>query len=490
MTKTEYTRGFQCPKMLWLDKNMPEAAVKVEDPSRKRIWDATEKAARQYFGSCVEVSRYMTEEEMLRQTREFLEAGESKIANATFCYDGAFCTVDMFIIREDKIYIIDIHPSTKTKVRYYDTMAYEYYVLSNATGKEIEKLFYMHINGKYIREKELDLDKLFLLEDCTKEVIQRQKETKNKIKLLKNIKKQKKEVKKEIGEQCYLPVQCHYRQYCHQNIIEPSVFSIHGLHARERYELYYAGIISFSDVLREGVELLEGQKLQVETEVYNKEPTIKKDEIKKFLDTISYPLYFLDFETFQQAVPEYEGVRPYQPIPFQYSLHVLKKEGAKLEHYEFLAREGKDPRRAVAEHLCRHIPRNICILAYNMGFEKSVLKNLAQLYPDLREHLTNIQKNMRDLMLPFKDYSYYCKEMEGSHSMKAVLPALYPKQREYDYHTLDGVHNGEEAMNIFCELPKYSEKEKIKIREELLAYCNLDTLGMVKILEKLRECVE
>lgn len=490
LTKTEYVRGFQCPKMIWLDENKSELAAKTDDSSRKRIWEETQKVAMQYFGSYAEVSKDATEGERLEQTRKFLEEGKSKIANAAFCYDMAFCTVDMLLVQEDKISIVHINSSTKTKLKYYDTMAYEYYIVSNALEKKVEKLTYMHINGKYVREGELDLDKLFLLEDCTKEVRERQKQTKKMIKLLKKQKEQKEEVQKEVGVQCYLPNHCNYWQYCYRDILEPSIFSIHGLHAKERYELYYSGIVSFLDVLREDVELLEGPKMQVETEIYKKEPTVKKDEIREFLDTISYPLYFLDFETFQQVVPKYQGVKPYLPIPFQYSLHALQKEGASLEHYEFLAKEGEDPRRAVAEHLCKHIPKNVCILAYNMGFEKSILKNLALLYPDLREHLTNLQQNMRDLMTPFRNHSYYCREMEGSHSIKSVLPALYPDKREYDYHALAGVHNGEEAMNTFSDLTEHNEEDRKKMREELLAYCNLDTLGMVKILEKLREAVE
>lgn len=490
ITKAEYIRGFQCPKMLWMDENMPELGEKTDDFSQDRIWETIRDAAGQYFGSYVEVSKEQTEEEMVRQTKQFLEAGKSKIANATFCYDEAVCTVDMLLVRGEAVSIVHMSASTKTKERYYDTMAYEYYIVSHSLEKRVEEVIHMHINGKYTRKGKLDLDKLFLRENCIEEAKIRQKQTRKTISDLKRLWNQKKEVKKQVGVQCCLPYQCNYMKYCHRDISNPSIFSIHGLHAKERYELYYKGIISFSDILSKDVKLLDGPKIQVETEVYKREPVIKKGEIKKFLDTISYPLYFLDFETFHQAVPEYDGVRPYLPIPFQYSVHALQKEGALLEHYEFLAREGEDPRRAVAEHLCMHIPRNVCILAYNMGFEKSVLKNLALLYPDLREHLTNLQQNMRDLMVPFLNHSYYCREMEGSHSIKSVLPALYPGQREYDYHALSGVHNGEEAMKTFCELTKHSEKEQKKIREELLAYCNLDTLGMVKILEKLREVVK
>lgn len=490
MTKAEYMRGVQCPKMLWMDEKMPEIAKKTEDFSQSKMWETTREAARQYFGSCAEVSKEQTEEEMIRQTRQFLEAGEKKIVNATLCYEGALCTVDMISIGENAVSIVHMSTSTRTKERYYDMMAYEYYIVSHSLGRKVEKVIHMHINSKYIRKGNLDLDKLFLRENCIEEAKARQKQTKEIILSLKNIRNTKGKVEKTVGVQCYLPYPCDYMQYCHKDVSEPSVFSIHGLHAKDRYELYYKGIVSFRDLLKKGTRLSEGQRMQVETEVYKREPIIKKEEIKKFLDTISYPLYFLDFETFQQAVPEYDGVRPYLPIPFQYSLHALQSEDAPLEHYEFLAKEGEDPRRAVAEHLCMHIPRNVCILAYNMGFEKSVLKNLALLYPDLREHLTNLQQNMRDLMIPFRNHSYYCREMEGSHSIKSVLPALYPGQKEYDYHALSGVHNGEEAMNIFCELIEYSEEERKKIRKELLAYCNLDTLGMVKILEKLREAVK
>lgn len=490
MTKAEYMRGAQCTKMFWMDENMPELAKKSDDVSQSRMWEAARKAASQYFGSYAEVSKEQSQEEMIRQTNQFLAKGEHKIANATFCYGEAACSVDMIFVEEEGISIVHMSTSTKTKDRYYDIMAYEYYIVSHSLKKEIKEVIHMHMNKKYIRNGTLDLDQLFLRENCIEEVKQRQRQTRKILSSLKRVRNQKREGKKAVGVQCHLPYPCDYMHYCHQNVPEPSIFSIHGFDAKDRYELYYQGIISFDDLLKEEEKLSKGQRLQVETEVYKRGPQIKKEEIKKFLDTLCYPLYFLDFETFQQVVPEYDGIRPYLPIPFQYSVHALQSEDAPLEHEEFLAEEGKDPRRAVAEHLCMHIPRNVCILAYNMGFEKSILKNLASLYPDLREHLTNLQQNMRDLIVPFRNHSYYCKEMEGSHSIKSVLPALYPNQKEYDYHTLAGVHNGEEAMNTFCDLPNHSEAKRREIRKELLAYCNLDTLGMVKILEKLRQAVK
>ncbi len=553
ITEREYMRGFQCPKMLWLDKNMPEieketgvlyreGKEEADDFAQKRIYETVKNMAIEYFSPCVQVKDKMSQkeklqeekiqeqntqeekiqeqnareekvqeqnvqeeksqEEKIKKTKQYLEAGEKKIADAAFAFENLFCEIDMLLVEQDSISIVYINSSTKTKMKYYDSMAYQYYILGKIFPQKTKKFIHMHINGKYIRQGKLDLEQLFLMEDCTEEVISRQKETGRQIHFMKKMVKDlakntselreevEKEIKREVGVYCYLPNQCQYIKYCHRDVLEPSVFSIHGLSTSERYELYHAGIVSFFDVVQKKVELLEGPKIQVETEVFDKEPTVNKNEIKAFLNTITYPLYFLDFESFQQVVPQYEGVRPYLPIPFQYSLHVQQEEGGSVTHYEFLAKEGTDPRREVAKHLCMHIPKDVCILAYNMGFEKSVIKNLASLYPDLREHLLNLQENVRDLMTPFRNYSYYCKEMEGSHSIKSVLPALYPKQREYDYEALAGIHNGQEAMNTFSTLTEQSKEEREKIRQQLLDYCALDTFGMVKILEKLRDAVK
>ncbi len=233
----------------------------------------------------------------------------------------------------------------------------------------------------------------------------------------------------------------------------------------------------------------EKQMRQIEMESYKREPYINRAKIKEFLSELSYPLYFLDFETFQQAIPEYDGVSPYMQIPFQYSLHILNEEDGELKHKEFLGTGGEDPRLDLVKQLCIDIPENVCTLAFNMGFEKGVLTKLAENYPDYSEHLLNIKENIKDLMIPFKDYDYYNREQMGSYSIKKVLPALCKDDPELDYKSLDGIHNGSEAMNAFAELKWKSEEETEKIRRSLLAYCKLDTLAMVKILDKLRDLI-
>ena len=174
-------------------------------------------------------------------------------------------------------------------------------------------------------------------------------------------------------------------------------------------------------------------------------------------------------------------------IPFQYSLHYIKDNT--LYHKEFLSEDSIDPRRKLAESLVKDIPMNVTTLAYNMMFEKMVIKNLAYLYPDLKKHLMNIYDNMKDLMIPFRDRDYYVKEMQGSFSIKYVLPALFPDDPSLNYHNLEIIHNGTEAMNSFANLSNLSTEEKTIIRKNLLKYCELDTYAMVKIWEKLQRIV-
>ena len=212
---------------------------------------------------------------------------------------------------------------------------------------------------------------------------------------------------------------------------------------------------------------------------------IDREGIRKFLKTLDYPIYFLDFETMQLAIPQFPGTKPYQQIPFQYSLHYIEEQGGQLKHKEFLAESGEDPRRAIAESLCRDIPMDTCVTAYNKGFECGRLRELAELYPDLAPHLLNIRDNIRDLLTPFQSGFYYNRAMGGSFSIKSVLPAIFPDDPSLDYHNLEGVHNGGEAMALFPRIQDLPPEEQAAARKSLLEYCKLDTYAMVKVWEEL-----
>ena len=141
----------------------------------------------------------------------------------------------------------------------------------------------------------------------------------------------------------------------------------------------------------------------------------------------------------------------------------------------------------MAEQLCLDIPRDVCVLAYNMSFEKGRIKALAELYPDLADHLMNIHDHIQDLMVPFQKKQYYTRAMQGSYSIKYVLPALFPEDPSLDYHSLEGVHNGTEASDTFARMGDMEPEALDEARHNLLKYCGLDTYAMVKVWQKLKE---
>ena len=246
----------------------------------------------------------------------------------------------------------------------------------------------------------MDLQQLFTLEEFTDVVKEKFDEVEEIIQSIRAYVDTETEPERDIGLYCGDPYPCAFYKYCSKHVPEPSVFSVRRLKAKKKYEYYHQGIITFEDIVKQQPKLSAVQWRQVETAYYNKEDEVDVDAIKSFLDTLSYPLYHLDFETFKQAIPEFDGLSPYAQIPFQYSLHIEQADGT-LEHREFLAKEGTDPRRAIAESLCKDFPTDVCVLAYNMSFERGVLESLAGLFPDLANHLLAIRENIHDLMSPF-----------------------------------------------------------------------------------------
>ena len=238
-----------------------------------------------------------------------------------------------------------------------------------------------------------------------------------------------------IGSRCDTPYECGYKNWCFRNLPKNNIYDIGwSMRGSKKDDAYNSGAITFEDILIGGVKLSEKQYRQVKAEVEKSPPQIDKNAIAIFLSEIRYPLYHLDFETYQQAVPLWDYVSPYMQIPFQYSIHIQKEPCGDALHKEFLGKEGVDPRRKLAEQLCTDIPMGACVMAYNMSFEKGRIKELAQLFPDLSKHLLSINDNLIDLATPFQSGAYYCRAMGGSYSIKAVLPALCPDEARYCAH--------------------------------------------------------
>jgi hypothetical protein len=230
--------------------------------------------------------------------------------------------------------------------------------------------------------------------------------------------------------------------------------------------------------------LPDHQKIQVEGTLENKN-VINRDRIKEFLDMLWYPMCFFDFETiYMVAVPMFDGTQPYQPVPFQFSLHFLENTDAELKHFEYLALANSDPRRELVERLLKKIPRDACVLAYNMQYEAGILNYLKEWFPEYAEQINIVISNLRDLMIPFKNKDIYFGEMKGSYSLKAVLPALVPGLK---YDGME-ISDGQMASSAWMKTWKMDNPEEIdQTRKALIEYCRLDTLAMVRILEKMRK---
>ena len=212
---------------------------------------------------------------------------------------------------------------------------------------------------------------------------------------------------------------------------------------------------------------------------------MNRNQLREFLDTLRYPLYFLDFETFSESVPPYDGLRPFQQVPFQYSLHWQKRAGGKLYHTEYLAKPGIDPRKEIVERLLEDIPDGACVLAYWKSFEAGRIKELAEQFPRKKKRLLSIIDNMVDLIDPFKARDLYSWKQKGSHSIKAVLPA-FVKGMTYEGMEIGDGGAAMEAYHRMCDCAD-KPKKMTKVRKDLLEYCKQDTLAMVRLLNVIKE---
>lgn len=485
LSKSKYCKGIQCPKILWLDKYKPEEAENVLPENVLSTGNMVGELARQYFGDYSLVEFSYDKEAMVSKTKEFISQGAENIAEASFMTDGLYCAVDILHKNGDGWDIVEVKSSTKVSNIYVEDMAFQYYVLRSC-GVNVKNVYNMHINSSYVRNGALELKALFTVENYTAAVKDKFDEVKANAAAIRDYINTDSEPQKDIDLCCEQPYECAYRKYCGKHIPQYSVFDMARMHKKKKYELYHKGIISYEDILKNPKAFSAKELKQAEAVVHGKPDEYDAGKIREFLDTLSYPIYHLDFETFQQAIPEFDGCSPYEQIPFQYSLHIEYEDG-RLVHKEFLAKEGIDPRRSLAESLIRDIPMNVCSTAYNMTFEKTVLGRLAENFPDIAEQLMNIHDNMHDLMIPFQQQHYYSAAMNGSYSIKYVLPALFPEDPELDYHSLEGVHNGTEASAAFADITKHTPEEIAVIRANLLKYCGLDTYAMVKVLGRLRE---
>ena len=486
LSKSRYCSAVQCEKILWLSQNKSEL-LPVEDKAVFEKGRQVGELAKSLFGDYNDVTTNTDFSTRLDETERLIKSKSNIITEASFSFNGNFCSVDILKNDSDGVEIYEVKSSTKIKDIYLDDVSYQYFVLEGL-GFNVKKACIVYINREYIRGKDLDIEELFTIDDVTDEVLQKQDEIKNNIDSINMFMQTCDEPEKEIGKHCFDPYSCVFWDYCTRDLPKPNVFDISGMQNRTKFKKYGEGKISFEDLQNEDInpKYLE----QIDFELNDCEAKINADAIRDVLDSLKYPLYFIDYETCQYAIPEYENTKPYQQIPFQYSLHILPEENGVFEHREFLADVyDENPIRTFAESMIEDMPEDGSVIVYNKGFEASRNREIGEMFPDLKCEMERLNENMVDLMVPFRNRDYYTKEMKGSYSIKFVLPALYPDDPELDYKNLDMIHNGGEASDAFLALKDKAPDEQEKIRENLLEYCKLDTYAMVKIWEKFREVI-
>jgi hypothetical protein len=486
ISKSRFINGLQCEKRLWLEIHEHGLADEI-DEGTQAIFDqgrlVGELAQKLYPEGVLICEDHLHIAEAVQSTEKAAKAGAQTLYEAGGVYGRFLCRADILKrvkSEADEWDLIEVKSSTGVKDVYLYDMAIQKYVFEGC-GYPIRKSILCMLNKEYVRKGGLEVQKLFTLADVTGAVGRLMKKIPEMAERFEKTADLEKAPEVPIGRRCGDPYECSFRGHCWKDVPEDSVFTMAG---RKEFaeDLYQRGIIRLVDI-PEWVKLTAKQKKQLEV-AKDGRPFWKQTAIQAFLKTLEYPMSFLDFESFMLAIPPYDGTKPYQHIPFQFSLHVVKKEGEKPEHFEFLGDGKGDPRRGFVEALGRQMPDQGSVLAYS-PYESRVLKEMGFFLLEYKNKLNGIIKRITDLSVPFRNQDVLVPTFRGSYSLKHVLPALVPDM------TYEGMEIGEggAASLAYVRLMDggMPKGESEKIRKGLLAYCGQDTLAMVRLLEVLQK---
>jgi hypothetical protein len=480
LSKSLYMRGLQCRKSLYLDRHRPELRGEPSPELEARLASGHEVGVYAHMlfpGGVVVPFDGLTKDEQLAKTREEIERGTKAIYEAAFSHDGVFVKTDIIVRNRGFWDLYEVKSSTSVKEHHWDDVAIQYYVLSGA-GIPVNRAYLAHINNGYVRDGDIVPEELFVVQDITGVVKEKQSSLPDTLAGMRAM-LEGKMPEVDIGPHCEDPYECDFMDFCWRHVPEHSVFTLRGRGA-DRWELYRQGVVRLEDVPLDSLNL--AQRMQVEY-FLDRKSHADPGKIREFLKKVGYPVCFLDFESFASAIPLFDGTRPYQQVPFQYSLHRVDAAGEEPKHFEYLAQPGPDPRGKIAEKLLGEIPEEACVLVYNMAFEKRVLRELGESLPGLRRNLSAIAERLIDLMEPFRRRDIYHWRMNGSYSLKSVLPVLVP---EMTYDDME-ISDGETASEAYFTMGELSDPVELsRLRKGLLDYCRQDTLGLVRLLEKMR----
>jgi hypothetical protein len=410
-----------------------------------------------------------------------LAAGEKCLFEAAFVHDGVYVRCDILVHRADGSWtLVEVKSTTQVKSYHLHDIAVQQWVLMGQ-GIKVGAVQLMVINNRTCQYPHLE--SLFTTVDVTRAVARLLRRLPKNVSALRRALAAPTMPKKDIGIHCFTPFPCPARAYCWQHVPMHSIFTIPRLSPRKLAALLKLGILSVQDI-PETFPLSAPQRAYI-ARVLSGQPEINYRGIAVRLKSLQYPLYFLDFETYAYAVPRFAGMRPYQQLPFQYSLHVLEADGT-LRHTEYLHTTSDDPRPALALRLTEDIGAKGSVVVYNARFERGVLHELARALPRHQLALRGMIAQLWDQLEIFRN-DYLDPAFEGSNSIKKVLPVLVPAMSYDDLM----VRRGDQAQAVWqMLLQAKDETRKEELAENLLAYCERDTLAMTAIHHALERLVE
>lgn len=488
LSKSDYTTYLKHPAWLWIKKHA-KAILPPIDPATQAIFDTGhefEQYAEALFpgGVTLGFNDYDEYLSLPERTIQALHEGMHTIFQGRFEFEQLTFICDVIQVVEGKeVDLIEIKSSTSAKPEHIVDLAFQLHVLENC-GYTVREVSVIHVNNQYVRKGAIDPKLITARTDVTESVRAARDFTKQKISEALQVMALTEcpdvsplnADSKSFGE--WLEIYKHMK-----SPKSGSIYDLCQLDAKTLKNLLDNNISYIKDIPADFV-LKPKQRLQVEA-YHQGHPTIHKDKIKEYLDTFTYPLYFFDYETLGSLVPYFDGLKPYQQLPFQYSLHILDSPDADLRHEEFLLRDNLNPAEPLTQALRSHIGNNGTVITWNMGFEKGCNSLLGTLLPEHEDFYESLNNRIVDLMIPFSQNWYVDADFCGSASIKKVLPVLVPS---LSHKELD-ISDGSSAQRLWMEavLDGKRPNEKDKILDDLIKYCGLDTFAMVEIFRKLQD---
>ncbi len=485
LSKSKLLAFRQCPKRLWLEVHQPELRAdsgptlasfatghQVGDIARQ-LYDP------QAQGTLIDPLAEGFDAAFAR-TQHLLTHSRQPIFEAGFRAGGALAFADVLLPSDEGDQLgwrmVEVKSSTSVKDYHRDDVAIQAYV-ARESGLELKAIALAHIDSGWTYPGNGDYQGLLVEADLTEEAFARTDEVRGWIADAQAVVARKKAPRLATGAQCSAPYECGFLAHC-QSAEPQAEHHVRWLPRRSqalKAHIEEHGISELRDVPD---DLLNPTQQRVKAATLSGQAFFDQPATAQALAAHKLPGYFIDFETIQFGVPLWKGTRPYQQLPFQFSVHRLGRTG-RATHQAFLDLSGGNPSLAFAQSLVAACGERGPVFVYNAAFETTRIRELAERHPRLAIALRAINDRVVDL-LPIARQHYYHPSQQGSWSIKAVLPALCP---ELHYDALDGVQDGGAAQQAYLEAitPATSAPRKAELERQLLAYCSLDTWAMVRL---------